>query len=217
MLATVSCTGYANPGLDVHLAKDLGMRPNCSPISKSFSPRDRQRPQKHLLFLTAASYSVKKRGPTTGLSGSDTSGSVEMKAMAGGVRYRRDSAIRRAVEMRRRSGPSDRTGPESSRLGRPEPLALGNASRNRASAAGGASVVSRDDASPDAVHDLLTDAQLAARWQLSRGTLANQRSQGRGPAYLKLAGRVRYRRSDIEAYEQAGFVSREPAANYILR
>jgi hypothetical protein len=59
--------------------------------------------------------------------------------------------------------------------------------------------------------DLLTDAQLAVRWQLSRGTLANQRSQGRGPAYLKLAGRVRYRRSDIEAYEQAGFVSREPA------
>ena len=25
LLATVSCTGYANPGLDVHLAKDLGM------------------------------------------------------------------------------------------------------------------------------------------------------------------------------------------------
>jgi Helix-turn-helix domain len=72
-------------------------------------------------------------------------------------------------------------------------------------------VVSRDDVRPEAVHDLLTDTQLAARWQLSRGTLANQRSQGRGPAYLKLAGRVRYRRSDIEAYERAGFVSREPA------
>ena len=56
----------------------------------------------------------------------------------------------------RRSGPSDRTGPESSR-GRLEPAA---------------------------VHDLPTDAQLAVRWQLSRGTLANQRSQGRGPAYL---------------------------------
>jgi len=27
LLATVSCTGYANPGLDVHLAKDLGMLP----------------------------------------------------------------------------------------------------------------------------------------------------------------------------------------------
>ncbi len=59
--------------------------------------------------------------------------------------------------------------------------------------------------------DLLTDAQLAVRWQLSRGTLANQRSQGRGPANLQLAGRVRYRLSDIEAYEQAGLVSREPA------
>jgi hypothetical protein len=109
----------------------------------------------------------------------------------------------------RRSGPSDRTGPESSRRGRLEPVALGDASSERA--ARGVSVVSRDDASPAAVHDLLTDAQLAARWQLSRGTLANQRSQGRGPAYLKLAGRIRYRLSDIEAYEQAGFVSREPA------
>ncbi|MDF2747210.1 MAG: hypothetical protein K0S98_1495 [Propionibacteriaceae bacterium] len=38
-------------------------------------------------------------------------------------------------------------------------------------------------------------------------TLANQRSHGRGPAYLKLAGRVRYRLSDIEAYERAGFVT----------
>lgn len=27
LLAAVSCTGYANPGLDVHLAKDLGMGP----------------------------------------------------------------------------------------------------------------------------------------------------------------------------------------------
>jgi hypothetical protein len=54
--------------------------------------------------------------------------------------------------------------------------------------------------------ELLTDAQLAERWQLSRGTLANQRSQGRGPAYLKIAGRIRYRQSDIETYEQAGLV-----------
>jgi hypothetical protein len=121
------------------------------------------------------------------------------------------SAIERAVEMMRRSGPSDRTGHKSSRGGRLEPVALADASRKRASAARGASVVSSDDASSEAVHDLLTDAQLAVRWQLSRGTLVNQRSQGRGPAYLKLAGRVRYRLSDIEAYEQAGFVSREPA------
>jgi hypothetical protein len=113
--------------------------------------------------------------------------------------------------MMRRSGPSDRTGPESTRGRRLEPVALADASRTRASAARGASVVSSDEASSEAVHDLLTDAQLAVRWQLSRGTLANQRSQGRGPAYLKLAGRVRYRLSDIEAYEQAGFVPREPA------
>jgi predicted DNA-binding transcriptional regulator AlpA len=112
--------------------------------------------------------------------------------------------------MMRRSDPSHRTGPESSRRSRLEPAALGDASREPASAARGVSI-SRDDASLEAIHDLLTDTQLAARWQLSRGTLANQRSQGRGPAYLKLAGRVRYRRSDIEAYEQAGFVSRKPA------
>jgi predicted DNA-binding transcriptional regulator AlpA len=99
---------------------------------------------------------------------------------------------------------------ESSRRGRVEPLALADRSRKPISATRGDSIVSRDD-SPEAANDLLTDAQLAARWQLSRGTLANQRSQGRGPAYLKLAGRVRYRRSDIEAYEQAGFVSREAA------
>jgi len=89
--------------------------------------------------------------------------------------------------MRRRSGPNDGTGLESSGRGRPEPVALADASKKPASAARGASAVSRDDASPEAVHDLLTDAQLAARWQLSRGTLANQRSQGRGPAYLKVA------------------------------
>ena len=113
--------------------------------------------------------------------------------------------------MMRRLDPIDRTVRDSSRRGRLEPIALDDASGNRTSAARGASVASGEDASPEAVHDLLTDAQLAVRWQLSRGTLANQRSQGRGPAYLKLAGRVRYRLSDIEAYEQAGFVSREPA------
>ena len=112
--------------------------------------------------------------------------------------------------MTRRSDPGHRTGLESSRRSRLESAAGGDASGILASAAREASVVSRDDVPPEASQDLLTDAQLAARWQLSRGTLANQRSQGRGPAYLKLAGRVRYRRSDVEAYEQAGFVSREP-------
>jgi hypothetical protein len=124
---------------------------------------------------------------------------------------RADTGVERVGEMTRQSDPNDRTEREDSRRWRLEPLALGDASRNRASAARGTSVVSRNDASPEAAPDLLTDAQLAVRWQLSRGTLANQRCQGRGPAYLKLAGRVRYRRSDIEAYEQAGLVTRKPA------
>jgi hypothetical protein len=85
-------------------------------------------------------------------------------------------------------------------------IGLGDASRKDAFVTHRASSVSRDDAYPEGGDNLLTDTQLAARWQLSRGTLANQRSPG--PAYLKLAGRVRYRRSDIEAYEQVGFVSR---------
>jgi len=129
---------------------------------------------------------------------------------------RADTSVERVDEMMRRSDPNDRTEREGSRRGRLPPLPLGDASRNRASAERGTSVVSRDGASPEAVPDLLTDAQLATRWQLSRGTLANQRSQGRGPAYLKLAGRIRYRRTDIEAYEQAGFVSREPAGTISL-
>jgi hypothetical protein len=67
---------------------------------------------------------------------------------------------------------------------------IDDASGNRASPARGASVVSRENASLEAVHDLLTDVQLAVRWQLSRGTLANQRSQGRGPAYLGRPGPI---------------------------
>jgi Helix-turn-helix domain len=117
----------------------------------------------------------------------------------------------------RRSDPSDMAGRESSPRGRLDRLSPGDVTRNRASAQRGPSVISRDDDSPEDTHDLLTDAQLAVRWQLSRGTLANQRSQGRGPAYLKLAGRVRYRLSDIEAYEEAGIVSREPAGITSLR
>jgi hypothetical protein len=48
---------------------------------------------------------------------------------------------------------------------------------------------------------LLTDAQLAERWQTSRGTLANARSRGEGCPYLKLGGLVRYALDDVLAYE----------------
>lgn len=91
--------------------------------------------------------------------------------------------------------------PRSSRATEFVPRTLPGAGTGHPPAAGGAL---QEDwrAEPE----LMTDAQLAQRWMLSRGTLANQRSQGRGPTYLKIAGRVRYRRSDIEAYELAGTV-----------
>ena len=51
--------------------------------------------------------------------------------------------------------------------------------------------------------DFLTVDQLAARWlgQVTKATLATWRSRGNGPAFVKVGGRVLYRRSDVEAYE----------------
>lgn len=48
---------------------------------------------------------------------------------------------------------------------------------------------------------LLTARDLAERWQCSPGSLANQRSEGSGPRFVKLGKLVRYRLADIEAYE----------------
>lgn len=47
----------------------------------------------------------------------------------------------------------------------------------------------------------INQRELAERWNLSEGTLERWRSDGYGPAYLKLHGRVLYRQADIEAYE----------------
>lgn len=52
-----------------------------------------------------------------------------------------------------------------------------------------------------AVERHLTPTDLADRWGVSRGHLANERSDGRGPTYLKIGSRVLYRIADIEAYE----------------
>ena len=46
-----------------------------------------------------------------------------------------------------------------------------------------------------------SQAQLAKHWQVSEGTLERWRSEGIGPIYLNLMGRVHYRLSDISAYE----------------
>lgn len=48
----------------------------------------------------------------------------------------------------------------------------------------------------------LTQTQLAERWQVAESTLERWRSEGIGPVYLKMMGRVRYRLPDIVAFEE---------------
>jgi predicted site-specific integrase-resolvase len=47
----------------------------------------------------------------------------------------------------------------------------------------------------------LNQGQLAERWDVSEATLERWRSDGIGPIFLKLQGRVLYRLEDIEQYE----------------
>jgi len=49
----------------------------------------------------------------------------------------------------------------------------------------------------------LNQKELARRWGISHRTLERWRYAGEGPPYLKLGGRVLYRLSDIEAFEQS--------------
>jgi predicted site-specific integrase-resolvase len=49
----------------------------------------------------------------------------------------------------------------------------------------------------------LHQMDLARRWRISPRTLERWRYVGTGPTYLKIGGRVVYRVSDIEVYEQA--------------
>jgi hypothetical protein len=49
---------------------------------------------------------------------------------------------------------------------------------------------------------LWTQEQLAQHWLLSGGTLERWRCEGIGPVYLKIRGQVRYRISDIMAFEE---------------
>lgn len=48
----------------------------------------------------------------------------------------------------------------------------------------------------------INQIQLAARWGISHRTLERWRWTGEGPKFVKLGGRVVYRLSDIEEYEQ---------------
>lgn len=47
----------------------------------------------------------------------------------------------------------------------------------------------------------LCQKDLARRWGLSTRTLERWRMQGRGPAFMRLGGRVIYRAEDVEAFE----------------
>ncbi|HLF96647.1 MAG TPA: DNA-binding protein [Methylococcaceae bacterium] len=49
----------------------------------------------------------------------------------------------------------------------------------------------------------LNQKQLAARWSISEATLERWRSEGLGPKFLKLCGRVIYRQVDIKACEES--------------
>ena len=48
--------------------------------------------------------------------------------------------------------------------------------------------------------DLLTTDEAATLLELTAGTLKNYRVDNTGPAYVKIGGKIRYRRGDLEAW-----------------
>lgn len=48
---------------------------------------------------------------------------------------------------------------------------------------------------------LLTPQEVAERWALSEDTLRRWRSEGCGPNYVRLGGRIRYRLAEVMRYE----------------
>lgn len=50
--------------------------------------------------------------------------------------------------------------------------------------------------------DFLTPGELARALRVRSSTLANWRSDSRGPDYFRLEGNIRYRMSDVEAWLQ---------------
>lgn len=67
------------------------------------------------------------------------------------------------------------------------------------------------DATSAATSDLLTERMLAQRWHCSVSRLQRWRADGRGPSYLKIGGKVLYRREDVLNFEGACLVTTEPA------
>ena len=55
----------------------------------------------------------------------------------------------------------------------------------------------------------LTEEQLAERWQCTGKTICRWRSQGSGPKFLKINGSIRYKLSDVEAFEEHNTITPE--------
>jgi predicted site-specific integrase-resolvase len=50
------------------------------------------------------------------------------------------------------------------------------------------------------VTELMTQDEVAALFDITTPVLANWRSAGKGPLYVKLGGRVKYRKTDVQAF-----------------
>jgi predicted site-specific integrase-resolvase len=51
---------------------------------------------------------------------------------------------------------------------------------------------------------LRTSKETAARLRISDGTLANWRVQGKGPAFVRIGGKICYRDEDTDAFIENG-------------
>lgn len=64
----------------------------------------------------------------------------------------------------------------------------------------------RAESTAEPRRELLNEKMLADRWACSVARLQRWRTVGEGPPYLKIVGKVLYRITDIEAYEEASLV-----------
>ncbi|WP_102108830.1 helix-turn-helix transcriptional regulator [Oceaniglobus roseus] len=55
----------------------------------------------------------------------------------------------------------------------------------------------------DEMHVFLTQHELAARWRIADRTLERWRAERYGPAWITIGGSIRYRMSDVLAFEAA--------------
>lgn len=56
---------------------------------------------------------------------------------------------------------------------------------------------------PDIAHVHLTSNELAARWRVTVRTLERWRAELYGPAWITIGGSIRYRMTDVLAWEAA--------------